>query len=337
MGSIPRVSTALNRHDSCGAIKVRLGIGRADYKIPPGLYAVGTPDDKSPVLATANYKLTFDSLRKELDGLNLWIVVLDTKGINVWCAAGKGTFGTAELAGRILALRLKSIITHRTIILPQLGAPGVTAHEIRRLTGFKSVYGPIYACNIKAFLRNGLNATAEMRSVKFDLKDRLILTPIELMHNVRYLLFILLAFLILNLISKEPLHTAQVIEKSLLNFTPYLLAVLTGCVAVPAMLPWLPFRSFALKGLLPGLILAAFTAAFPATFGIKPTDTLMITADILALPVITSFLALNFTGSTTYTSLSGVKKEMKLALPPYIAAASLAAILAVSSRIFQLL
>ena len=71
------------------------------YTVEPGLYAVGKPDERSPVLVTANYKLSFDKLRNELTGRNVWILVLDTKGINVWCSAGKGTFGTMELVGRI--------------------------------------------------------------------------------------------------------------------------------------------------------------------------------------------------------------------------------------------
>lgn len=67
------------------------------YTIDPGLYALGNPDESSPVLVTANYKLTFDRLRQSLPKLDAWVLVLDTKGINVWCAAGKGTFGTGEV------------------------------------------------------------------------------------------------------------------------------------------------------------------------------------------------------------------------------------------------
>jgi acetyl-CoA decarbonylase/synthase complex subunit gamma len=35
----------------------------------------------------------------------------------------------------------------------------------------------------------------------------------------------------------------------------------------------------------------------------------------LIITAISSFLAMNFTGSSTYTSLSGVKKEMKISVP----------------------
>ena len=83
-----------------------------NYTVNPGLCRVGNPDDASPALVTANYKMSFDRLRKELSGLDAWIMVLDTKGINVWCAAGKGTFGTEEAVRKIgeVGLRMWSPI-----------------------------------------------------------------------------------------------------------------------------------------------------------------------------------------------------------------------------------
>ena len=81
-----------------------------DYKVEPGLYAVGSPDSASPVLVTSNYKMTFDRVRAELGGLNLWLMVLDTDGVNVWCAAGKGTFGIAEFVNRIRVTGLDGIV-----------------------------------------------------------------------------------------------------------------------------------------------------------------------------------------------------------------------------------
>jgi acetyl-CoA decarbonylase/synthase complex subunit gamma len=85
-----------------------------DYSIEPGLYALGAPDRESPVLVSANYKMSFDELRSALPGRDLWILVLDTKGINVWCAAGKGTFGTEELVKRIASSGLSQVVAHRS-------------------------------------------------------------------------------------------------------------------------------------------------------------------------------------------------------------------------------
>ena len=138
-----------------------------NYSVNPGLYAVGTPDKASPVLVTANYKMTFDVLRKELSGLDVWILVLDTKGINVWCAAGKGTFGTKELVHRIRVVSLEKIVNHKRLILPQLGATGVAAHKVKEETGFNVHYGPVRASDLKRFISDGYRADKEIRRVTF--------------------------------------------------------------------------------------------------------------------------------------------------------------------------
>jgi hypothetical protein len=130
----PQVSTRLNRTDILGSFKARWGSSRMNYSVEPGLYGVGRPTAVSPVLVSANYKMSFDRLRKTLSGLDLWILVIDTKGINVWCAAGKGTFGTEELVGRIGQVRLGDVVSGRSLILPQLGAPGAQRrHGMRPL------------------------------------------------------------------------------------------------------------------------------------------------------------------------------------------------------------
>ena len=128
--------------------------------------------------------MSFDRLRKELAGFDAWILVLDTKGINVWCAAGKGAFGTGEIVHRIEATGLAGLVSHRTLILPQLGAPGVAANEVLKKSGFRVIYGPVRASDLKVFIEAGMKATKDMRAVKFDFMDRLVLTPVELAHVI---------------------------------------------------------------------------------------------------------------------------------------------------------
>jgi CO dehydrogenase/acetyl-CoA synthase gamma subunit (corrinoid Fe-S protein) len=120
--TIPGVDTRLTLGDRLGRWRVRWSIGRGSYRVEPGLYRVGRPGPASPVLVTANYKLTFDALRSELEGVDAWILVLETQGVNVWCAAGKGTFGTDELVNRVAATRLTEVVSHRKLVVPQLGA-----------------------------------------------------------------------------------------------------------------------------------------------------------------------------------------------------------------------
>jgi hypothetical protein len=185
-GEVPRVSTALTARDVLGSWAARWGVNRMNYAVPPGLYCVGDADENSPVIVSANYKMSFDVLRKNLAGLTAWILVIDTVGINVWCAAGKGTFGTDEIVGRLATVNLAKVVSHRTLIVPQLGAPGVAAHEVSRQFGFRVVYGPVRASDLPAFLAAGLQAAPAMRRVNFTFWDRLILTPIELVGVIKF-------------------------------------------------------------------------------------------------------------------------------------------------------
>jgi len=317
-GDIPQVATKLSFADVLGSWKCRWSIGRMDYKVDPGLYAVGTPDDKSPVLVTANYKMTFDRLREQLGGLNLWILVLDTDGVNVWCAAGKGTFGTDELVYRISSTRLSAVVSHRTLILPQLGAVGVAAHEIAKQSGFRVVYGPVRAKDIPAFLANGMQATEEMRTVRFTLKDRVVLTPMELVGALKPVLIAFGVLFILNAVGFG--HYA------LADFLGIMGAIFVGAIITPTLLPWVPGRAFSLKGTLLGFVWAVgflLLFGFPApVFG-----WLKAAAYFVLLPGLSGFLTMNFTGSSTYTSLSGVDREMKFAVPAQVISAGVAVVL----------
>jgi hypothetical protein len=172
VGDVPRARTEYLIGDRLGTFKARWGVGRMSYVVEPGLYAVGNPTADSTVFVSANYKMSFDRLRSELKGMDAWLLVLDTKGINVWCAAGKGTFGTAEIVNRIAATGLDKIVSHHALVVPQLGAPGVSAHEVKKQSGFRVVYGPVRAADIPEFIAQGMRATPEMRRVRFPLADR---------------------------------------------------------------------------------------------------------------------------------------------------------------------
>lgn len=305
-GPVPQISTHWTRADYIGSWKARWGAARMDYTIPPGLYAVGSPDQTSPVFASANYKMSFDHLRRALDKMNAWVLALDTKGINVWCAAGKGTFGTAELIRQLTNCRMAEVVGHRTIIVPQLGAPGIAAHEVKRSSGFRVIYGPVRAEDIPAFIAAGSKATREMRTVHFDIMDRLVLTPIELYNLKTPLMWIAVILLLLQLTGLLQVTWAEVI--------PILGAVLAGAVLAPVLLPLIPGRAFAWKGWVAGLLWAAAVIRFNVPTG-DLHGQVTAAAYILLLPAISAFLTMNFTGASTYTSLSGVQKEMKTAVP----------------------
>jgi acetyl-CoA decarbonylase/synthase complex subunit gamma len=322
-GDVPRIRTDLTIRDRVGTVRARWGVGRMHYAVSPGLYAAGNPGAESPVLVTANYKLSLDHLRQHLSGRDAWILVLDTKGINVWCAAGKGTFGTDELVRRVQSAGLNQIVSHRKLILPQLGAPGICAHQVKDRCGFRVIYGPVRAGDLPAFLDAGLKADPEMRRVHFRLRDRAVLIPVEVVMGAKYML---LAAAVLLLVSGLNLHgytLERVRSTGMLSAALLLTGFLSGAILGPLLLPLLPGRAFALKGAILGALVfaALFASGFATTLSSQPV--LHTVCWALVIPTLTSFTVMNFTGASTFTSLSGVLREMRLAVPIQIGASAL--------------
>ena len=300
--NIIEVTTKLTFSDIMGSFKARCGINRMNFKVNPGLYSLGSPDNNSPVMVTGNYKMSFDALRKELTGINAYILVLDTKGVNVWCAASKGTFSTNEVVNRIKDVNLSQVVAHKNLILPQLSATGVSAFEVQKKSSFKVIYGPARSKDIPYFLNNEMKATTEMRKVRFNFLDRIVLTPIEIIGSLKFSLMVFGIMFLLNLLRIGNFKSIDVIA--------YIGAVLSGNLIVPMLLPWIPGRAFSFKGWLIGFVWAMLLIGLS-----KMIFNLSSVAYILILPSIASYYAMNFTGSSTYTSLSGVVKEMKVAVP----------------------
>lgn len=317
MMEVPAVSTNLDLADHLGSVMVRWNINRNNYRVNPGLYAVGRPTQESDVFVTANYKLTFDILRKDLEGINGWILVLDTHGINVWCAAGKGTFGTKELIRKIKDCSLENIISHRRLIVPQLGATGIAAHKVKEETGFNVMYGPVRSRDVKKFVENGYRKDKQMTRVTFNFKDRIKLVPNDFIYGKYYILGAIALMVLLSFITPYG-FIPKVTQGSSAAALNTFLAYVGGIVITPALLPYIPSRAFALKGLYTGIILYIIILLFNSA-GSNMVEKI---SWLLLMGTISSFMAMNFTGSSTYTSLSGVKKEMKIAVPVQIVCAA---------------
>jgi hypothetical protein len=294
----------------------RWGVNRSGHTVKPGLYRLGNPGTDSPVFTSANYTLSFDALRQALASVDSYILVLDTRGINVWCAAGKGTFGTDELVRQIGETGLAGIVSHRRVIVPQLGAPGVSWPDVLRRTGFSVEYGPVRASDLPEYL-TGHTATPAMRRVEFPLWDRAVLAPVELVH---ILLPAIVAAVVLWFLAGSPAALAVAA------------AVLAGTVLFPVLLPYIPTHDFSTKGFILGGIAAL---PFALLYGMDPrlTGWLAVACAIIPLliiPSVTAYLALNFTGSTPFTSRTGVKKEIFRYVPVMALMAATGALLGIA-------
>jgi hypothetical protein len=198
--------------------------------------------------------------------------------------------------------KLPEVVKHGMIILPQLGAPGVCAHEVRKRTGFKVEYGPVCALDLPKYLETR-TANPEMRRVRFNLKDRLVLIPVE----IKAFLFIIIAVILAGLFTQE-------IWKSLQIFG----ILITGLVLFPILLPWIPTRDFTTKGFLLGGVAVIMLYSLPSYLmnGIVGWALVLETLiHILIMTPVVAYLALSFTGSTTFTSRTGVKREIFKYIP----------------------
>ncbi len=327
-----KTGATITGRDRFTAFKARWGIDRMSYVITPGLYALGSPTENSEVLVTANYKLSFDHLRKELGGRDAWILVLNTYGINVWCAAGKGTFGTDELVRKITDYNLDKVVRHKRIIVPQLGAPGVSGYKVKERTGFNVRFGPVLAADLPGFLDSGRKATSEMRRKRFPILERFVLIPVELNMAFKWILGIAAAFFFAGGLGAEGGYVQGLLSSGLFAVTSLFAALVAGVILTPLLLPVLPGRSFSIKSVPLSLGLVVGTVAVFAPNLSLWSVRMEIFAWALMAVAMGAFLAMNFTGASTYTSLSGVKKEMRVAVPIQIGLASLGLVTWIAAR-----
>lgn len=204
-----------------------------------GLYRIGQPDRTSPVLVTGNYELTVRRVVRELDGaVDCWLVVANSRGINVWCAAGGGHFAATDVISALKTCGVMDVVDHHALILPQLCANGVDGRKIRHETKWRVLWGPVRAGDIPAYLAADCQKSDAMRRVRFPLKDRLEMTTVTLV-------FYGVILALLGLVFWRP-HVVLVLG---------VMALLA--YAYGAFLPWIPGRD----GLAKGAVLAALMLA----------------------------------------------------------------------------
>jgi len=138
-----------------------------------GLVKIGDPGRNAPVLLTGNFRLTVERVRHALEGLDAYLLVANSAGVNVWCAATGGHLTNHDVVSVLKTSGIEDLVDHRQVILPQLAATGIEGRVIHNKTGWSVIWGPVYARSIPAFLSNGLKKTVEMRTVSFPWPQRL--------------------------------------------------------------------------------------------------------------------------------------------------------------------
>jgi len=157
-----------------------------------------------------------------------------------------------------------------------------------------------------------------MRKVDFPIWERMKLIPVEITYGKYLMILIPAIFFILAGLNLHGYSVDRAWEHGGRAVINLLAAYVSGCVLAPILLPWIPFKRFSVKGLLIGWLMATMLLFFH----FLGDNIFEIVSWFLIMGSISSFMAMNFTGSSTFTSLSGVQKEMKLSLPLQIGAAA---------------
>lgn len=153
--------------------------------VVPGLRRIGTPDRGSPVVITGNFHLSVRRVEKALTSQNCYLLVVQSKGINVWCASAGGELNTHSIISALKTSDTDSLVDHRELILPQLSAPGIDTKLLQQVSGWKGKWGPVYAGSLPEFIANGHTKTQKQCRVRFDLPFRM-----EMLFAMNFLLWL---------------------------------------------------------------------------------------------------------------------------------------------------
>jgi len=243
-----------------------------------GLYRIGSPTPDSPLLLTSNFYMTFKQVIKALQGQHCWLMVQDTEGWNVWCAADARIFSAEKAAALMRAYNVDSMLNHETIVIPRLG--GRIARRLSEMTalrpalrrssgqGWRVIKGPIEARDLPAFIEGGLATTQPMRSLRryYRLPHRLrvgtltalvaILCALPFLFVLREFLLFFLAF---GLISSFVL---AIFHYRIPGRTGVVKELLLGALAFIGLLGWAVAQGQPLTLRLGWVVLALFLYSF---------------------------------------------------------------------------
>jgi NAD-dependent dihydropyrimidine dehydrogenase PreA subunit len=138
-----------------------------------GLRRIGRPDRQSPVLVTCNFYVTVRRLLRKLRGFDIWLLVADSKGVNVWCSAGGDEFNTHSVVTAVKTSGIAERVDKHELVLSPLAAPGVEINEIKRQSGWSVCWGPVRIKDIPLYLEAGRHRIEEMKRITYNWQERL--------------------------------------------------------------------------------------------------------------------------------------------------------------------
>ena len=125
---------------------------RRPVAVEAGLRNFGKNDEKSPVLLTTNFALTYYTVSSDIEssGVSAYLMVVDTEGISVESAVAGRKLTAETIRDAINQTKLAEKVNHKTIVIP--GKASRLSGEIEEITGWHVLVGPMDSSMIPKFL-----------------------------------------------------------------------------------------------------------------------------------------------------------------------------------------
>jgi len=277
-----------------------LFIFRINIPYPPGLYYTGQVYDKeAPLVVSCNFVLTVLLLYYRLKKITVRVLVIDTKGVNVWCSAGKGNFSAEAIINELSHYSDDVIGSRSVVILPKLSLSGVRLKHLRE-NGLTPVIGPVYMKELPTFLACTELADRTEERLLYNIKDRLFIFIPSLIQFAKYLIFFAIFFLLMRLIFNMTIPMS------------FLIIGLSVIIGYQVLFPFLVGKGFVHKGISLAVTITAGIAVYSFLNGMEP---LLFTFNVLFTFATSIFFALYYTGNSGVSNYSSVKKEIIRYLP----------------------
>ena len=123
-------------------------------QIEPKLYPIGQANDKSPVLVTTNFSLSYYTVLGEVEASKIpsYILSVDTEGMSVLTAWAAEKFTPDKIADTLNKFAVSDAVSHKRLIIP--GYVAVMSGDLEEKSGWQIVVGPKEAAGIPSFLKN---------------------------------------------------------------------------------------------------------------------------------------------------------------------------------------
>jgi acetyl-CoA decarbonylase/synthase, CODH/ACS complex subunit gamma len=131
---------------------------RKPIQVEAKIYEVGNVDDKSPVMLTTNFSLTYYTVEGEVEASRVpaYIIVIDTEGTSVLTAWASDKLTVDDVVEVLKNSGIADKVAHKKIIIP--GYVAVMSAKLEDESGWEVMVGPREASGIPKYLKTAWSA-----------------------------------------------------------------------------------------------------------------------------------------------------------------------------------